>query len=650
MQTDIFKSQLYISLNLNGLFIPLIGKPLSKFFALDTLDYFYKQSLQSPGYSFSEKILNALNIKLNFSKSDLLQIPAKGPAIVVANHPFGGIEGVLISALLEKVRADVKIMANYLLQSIPELRGKFIFVNPFNQEDAVKRNIASMRESIYWVRKGGLLVIFPSGTVSHFQLKERIIADPPWKESIGRLIEVLDAPVIPVYFEGHNKLAFQTLGLLHPILRTMRLPYEFINKANQSFNIHIGKRTSKKRIKSIGNANESIKYLRKRTYNLANRTLVRKSVNSSRNDPVKPVAKPSPFQLLVDEVAKIPSQQILFEQKDAVVFYAHQPQIPQLMYEIGRQRELVFRAVYEGTGNDLDLDIYDNYYLHLIAWDRNAQKIIGAYRLGLVDRILNEFGQKGLYTSSLFNIRAGFFDSIKPAIELGRSFITLEYQRKFNSLFLLWRGIGAFISLNPHYRYLFGPVSISNAYHPLSQKMMLEYLNSQHGHQQLSKLVTAKNANYPKFKKNKLKYEEIAYLTELEDLIADLEDEPAGVPILIRQYLKLGAKFVSFNRDKDFSSVLDGLIVVDLMKTEAKILNKYLGRAGASFFMDIIDTETISIIHNLTSPQEAIILFCFFQASIYRAKFMKSLRDFICVIMFTSCDRQMRNVFSKQYL
>lgn len=584
MQTDIFKSQLYRSLNLNGPFISLIGRPLSKILALDALDDYYKQSLQSPGYSFSEKILNALNIKINVRKSDLAQIPTEGPAIIVANHPFGGIEGVLLLALLEKVRPDVKIMANYLLKTIPELREKFIFVDPFNNEDAVKRNITPMRESIYWVKRGGLLVIFPSGTVSHFQLKERIIADPPWKESIGRLIEKLDAPVIPVYFEGHNKFVFQTLGLLHPILRTVRLPYEFINKANQSFNIHIGKRTSGQRIKSFGNANELIKYLRKRTYNLANRKLVTKGIHSFGNDSLKPIAEPIPPRLLVEEVAKIPTQQIVFEQKDAIVFYAHKPQIPQLMHEIGRQRELTFRAVGEGTGNDLDLDMYDNYYLHLIAWDKSAQKIIGAYRLGLADRILNEYGENGLYVNSLFNIKPGFFNSIKPAIELGRSFITSEYQRKFSSLFLLWRGIGAFISLNPHYRYLFGPVSISNAYHPLSQKLMLEYLKSQHGHRQLSKLVTAKIPNDYECKNNKLKPDEIAYLSELEDLIADLEDDAAGVPILIRQYLKLGAKFVSFNRDKDFSSVLDGLIVVDLMKTKAKLINKYFGKEGAAFF------------------------------------------------------------------
>lgn len=584
MESGIFKTQFYSSLKLGGPFIPIIGKPLSKILAIDAIDNCYQRSLESPGENFSEQILNALNISLSFKQEDLLHIPKQGSAIILANHPFGGIEGVLISALLEKIRPDIKIMANYFLKAIPELVDKFIFVDPFNSDKSANRNLGPMREAIRWVKNDGLLVVFPAGAVSHYHIKNRTVTDPAWKENIGKLIERVQAPVTPVFFEGHNNLIFQTLGMIHPGLRSARLPYEFVNKANRSFTIFIGKSTPVGKLKHYPTAQDKLDYFRKRTYNLANHTKKHTNPAVPKFNAMQPIPPEFPIQELQSEVEQIPKQQILFEQKDALVFYVHRSQIPVTMQEIGRQRETTFRAVGEGTGHALDLDRYDDYYIHLIAWNRKDKRIIGAYRLGLADQILRDFGPDGLYTSSLFRIKQAYFNSISPALELGRSFITQEYQRSFSSLFLLWRGIGAFVSLHPHYRYLFGPVSISNTYQPYSQKMMLGFLKAQHSNPQLSKMVSAKNPDTPLLKKFSFSNKEATYLSELEDMIADLEDDFSGIPVLIRQYLKMGAKFISFNRDEDFNSALDGLIVVDLCKSEPKLIHKYFGTAGAQSF------------------------------------------------------------------
>lgn len=584
MQNGVFQEQLYSNLNLKGPLLPLLGRPISKILAIDAIDNYYSLSKKSPGGNFSEQILHALNISTQISRKDLDRIPSQGAAILVANHPFGGIEGVLLSAILERIRPDVKIMANFILKSIPELKDRFIFVDPFASADSAKKNIGPMREAIRWVKNGGLLAVFPSGTVSHYNFKEKSVVDPEWKENIGKLIERVQAPVIPVFFEGKNKLAFQTLGLLHPRLRTARLPYEFVNKANQTFRVAVGKATPYTRLKHYESTAEKLLYLRKRTYNLANRIKKQAGSHNETTAVNLPIAQVGKYVNPENEIDQIPAQQVLFEQKDALVFFAHQPQIPLLMQEIGRQREIAFRAVGEGSGKPLDIDDYDTYYLHLIAWDKKEKHIIGAYRLGLTDQIMHEFGPSGLYTTSLFKIKNDYFKSISPAIELGRSFISKKYQRSFSSLFLLWRGIGAFISTHPHYRYLFGPVSISNAYQPFSQTMMVNYLKTEHGDPHISKMVSPKNPDSPGHKKHSISSQDISYLTELEDMIADLEDEFSGVPILIRQYLKLGAKFVGFNRDENFNSVLDGLIVVDLCKSEPKLILKYLGTAGAKLF------------------------------------------------------------------
>jgi len=121
------------------------------------------------------------------------------------------------------------------------------------------------------------------------------------------------------------------------------------------------------------------------------------------------------------------------------------------LQEIGRLRELTFRAAGEGSGKTSDIDLFDAYYLHLFLWDREANAIVGAYRMGLADEIIMRYGKRGLYTQSLFRYGTRFLQTLNPAIELGRSFVRLEYQRSFSPLLLLWRGIGQFILRSPHY-------------------------------------------------------------------------------------------------------------------------------------------------------------------------------------------------------
>lgn len=585
------KEQIFSKVKITPALNGVLQKPLSKILSIDALDTLYNKAHNAPGETYTDKILSALNVNLDVSEPDLSQIPKEGPCIIVANHPFGGIEGILMASILQKIRPDFKILANYLIGLIPELRDLFIFVDPFAQKGSAKRNISPLKQAHKWVNEGGLLVLFPAGAVSHLKLTERVVSDPPWKKNMGRFIEKTKAPIVPIFFKGKNKLPFQTMGMLHPMLRTLRLPAELANKQNMTFKVSIGSQIPFSKIEKFDTTKEMLHYLRKRTYNLSNRYYKEKRTYDNVHSKLQPIAKQKPIQQLKQEFESIPITQILHSQNNQTVFYAHAYQIPNLMHEIGRQREITFREVNEGTGDALDLDHYDDYYLHLIAWDEKETCIIGAYRLGLSDQILRDFGKKGLYTSSLFKIKSSYFKQLSPAIELGRSFIVNAYQRKFGSLFLLWRGIGEFVVRNKHYRYLFGPVSISSAYKETSQKLLLDYLNQNHSNPQLAHAVKPRN-----FKRNSLKSSPLVKDTsdqfpELEEMIGDIEPDFSGVPILIRQYLKMGAEFLSFNVDPLFNNVIDGLIVVDLFKPDNKTLTRCMGSEGKKQFINYHQTR-----------------------------------------------------------
>ncbi|MEJ2109925.1 MAG: GNAT family N-acyltransferase [Acidobacteriota bacterium] len=545
-------------------------KPLLKILSIDGLDRLYQDSHNSSGITFVDKILNAMNVT----------IAQKGPCIVVSNHPFGGIEGILIAAVLQKIRPDCKILANYFLSFIPELRDLFIFVDPFDRKNSKTKNIAPLKQAFSHLKNEGVLVLFPSGAVSHLFIAKGMICDPPWQKNMGRFIEKANAPVLPVFFKGANNFSFQTIGLIHPIFRTLMLPRQLTNKYNMKFHMSIGSLVTSQKLNNYPDSGEILQYLRKRTYNLSNRYSVKTDINSIDHVSHANITETIDPIVLSKEYKSIPEDQILFKQRDQSVFFAEANQIPNILRQVGREREIAFRNVQEGTGLTCDVDRYDEYYLHLIAWDEENNGIIGSYRMGLSDLILKNFGKKGLYTHSLFKFKTSYIAQLQPAIELGRSFIVKRYQRQISSLFILWRGIGEFLVRNNRYRYLFGPVSISRSYKTPSQRLLLDYLLKYHRDEKSCKQVKARNFKMKGLGRSNMKEYMATQFPELEDMISDIENDSTGVPILIRQYLKLGAEFVAFNIDEKFSNVIDGLIVVDLCRSDEKTLARYLGQEG----------------------------------------------------------------------
>jgi putative hemolysin len=278
------------------------------------------------------------------------------------------------------------------------------------------------------------------------------------------------------------------------------------------------------------------------------------------------------------DVAGLGREQRLSQASDLEVYLTPASAIPNVLEEIGRLRELTFRAVGEGTGKASDLDQFDQSYLHLFVWNAARKEVVGAYRLAGAD-VTNE-----LYTGTLFHYSDEFLKKLGPALELGRSFIRPEYQKAFAPLLVLWKGIGSYVAQNPRYKILFGPVSISNQYQAVSRELMVAFLERRASFREWAGMVSARNpfrrlARTPRLPKG---------LFDVEDLsqcVADLEPSRTGVPVLLRQYLKLGGELLGFNVDPEFSDALDGLIVVDLTRTEPRLLERYLGKGEASKFL-----------------------------------------------------------------
>lgn len=563
--------------------------------ALPPLTRVYRalEHCQNP-LEFTGSALQVMGVGHQVNAADLQRIPAQGAALVVANHPYGGLEGLLLMHLLLQRRPDVRLLANHLLWRIPELRPVLIPVDVLDPRRRLA-NLAGLRAALAHVRNGGLLALFPAGAVSHLHGSQ--VVDPVWSAAAARLIRKCSAPVTPIHFTGHNSAGFQLAGLIHPLLRTALLPRELVNKRNHQIQVSIGKALPAARLQAIEDDATLATLLRLQTYALA------QPADKTRHNPhslrtrkpvhLAPAAIASPIAagLIAAELESLPPEQHLLDTNGLRVVYAHARQLPWTLQELGRLRELTFRNAGEGTGRALDLDLYDNYYTQLICWNPDTREIVGGYRIGAVDGILRHYGLRGLYTHSLFRFGRGLLHhpamAHGMALELGRSFVRPEYQRDFTPLLALWRGIAGYVLRHPQYRVLFGPVSISNDYLPASRLMLVEFLQRQHLDAELSRLIRPRTPVRRRHPLSGLS-KDFAQLPDLDTvaaLLSQLEPDQKGVPVLLRQYLKLGGKLLGFNLDTQFGDAIDGLIMVELPKTDLKTLQKYMGREEATAYL-----------------------------------------------------------------
>jgi putative hemolysin len=567
----------------------------AKFAPVGRVRGLYRRVQQSPEGFQLENLLAEMRVRLRLDPADQARIPISGPVLVVANHPYGMLDGAILTVLLKRVRPDVKVLTNFLLADVPELSDHCIFVDPFHTDRSIDANRRALRQSLAWLQQGGMLAIFPAGEVSHWQMPAAQVADPEWNDTAARLIRRSGAAALPVYFCGHNSVGFQLLGMVHPSLRSAFSLQEFLQQEGKSIEVRIGSAIENEAIAGLAGEHEATEYLRWRTYLLARRGKSEPSpLMAMRSKLVQkiqaPIAAEASRSALVKEIENLSRDRCLAENGDLGVYLGTARELPLMINEIGRLREVTFRQVGEGTNKSLDLDRFDEYYWHVLLWNKTRHELVGAYRAGNTAEILPKHGIDGLYTSTLFRYDERLFDKVGPALELGRSFVRREYQRQYAPLLLLWKGIARLVASRPEIGVLFGAVSISNEYNQASREMIYRFFESRMQDDDLAGLVEPRRP----FRRGLLRRldcrgmcEALRDLDELSEPIADIEADGKGLPILLRQYAKIGGKLLRFNVDRKFCNVLDGLVLVDLRQTDSAVLDRYMGREAAAKFRSV---------------------------------------------------------------
>lgn len=547
---------------------PLIIKALK----LEKVNKLYANHAETKGMEFADEILNELQVAYEFNPEELKNVPQHEPFIVVANHPYGGIDGLMLLRILTQARPDFKIMANFLLQLIPALKESFVSVNPFEKSSKTGMNVSGIKRSLQLLQEGHPVGIFPAGEVSSLQLNTLKISDKLWNPVVGKMILKAQVKVVPVYFSGHNSIVFNLLGLVHPALRTAKLPSELFNKSKEKIQIRIGKPINIKTINEFKDPNELLRFLRAKTYALESSLEVEPHSFISKLKFQKPqepqaVISETPTQLIEQDIAQLTEKDLLVTHNNYKVYMAGARNIPSVLREISRLREITFRDIGEGTNQSCDTDEYDLNYKHLFIWDETDKKIVGAYRIGLGDVLHRRYKKKGFYLNELFKIHKDFNPILKNSLELGRSFITKEYQRKPYSLMLLWKGVNAFLQQHPNrFKYLIGPVSISNSFTSLSKDLLVDFIQKNHFDEALAEHVKPrKKYKYQhKGEGSALKDMSKNDIKALDNIIEDIELEHTKIPVLLKKYLKQNAKIIAFNIDPKFNNSLDGFLVMEV--------------------------------------------------------------------------------------
>lgn len=556
-----------------------VAAAIMRFAKINEVNQLYDGLKDKTGKDFFDSFVRDRDLKYIVFEEDLAKIPKTGPFILVSNHPLGGIDGVLMTKILTEIRPDFKIMGNFLLEKIKPMEPFVIPVNPFENRKEVRNSSTGMRETLKHLENGGCVGIFPAGEVSNKNNEFNEIRDKAWEKPALKLIKMAKVPVVPMYFHAKNSRLFYQLSKIHPELQTLLLPSEMMHNRENPIRIRIGKQVSVKMLEDHDSIEEMGEFLQKKIYMLKSYYEKRKTIaevlklpNLKLNFPllkeenvVQNIIDETPKEDLIKDIASLQQKEkMLFKNTNYEVYFANYDEIPSIMREIGRQRELTFRAIGEGSNLPFDLDVYDEHYHHLFLWDNKEQKLAGAYRMALGSEVMKKHGIDGFYTSSLFEFDPELQPFFRKVIEMGRAYISTEYQQKPLPLFLLWRGIVHVCLRNPEHKFLMGGVSISDKFSEFSKSLMIEFMRSHYYDSAVAQYIHPKKEFKVKLKDRDkhLFFDEVeSDLNKLDKIIDDLEPE-MRLPVLIKKYIKQNAKVISFNVDPSFNDAIDGLMYI----------------------------------------------------------------------------------------
>ena len=540
---------------------------LKKLIHEDDLNEFLFKNQHLRGFAFLDKLLTYFKFTYQVDNDSYLNIPAQGRLLIVANHPIGTLDGLALVKLIRSVRPDVRVVVNRVLVNMKPLESIFFPVNILSSDKKELKD--TYKTMIDALEKEEAIIIFPAGEVSRITPKG--VRDGEWQSGFIKLAKKTKSPILPIHIKAKNSAFFYGISTIYKPLATMLLVNEMFNKRNQTIKFQVGSVVPYSEISETDETNKQLcKRFRKHVLNLGkkNKTPLFKTVETVIHPVDVKAVKKALYQ-----------SHLLGETRDGkkIFLYEFQDDCP-VMREIARLRELTFRTVEEGTGLSLDMDRFDVYYRQIVLWDDNDLEIVGAYRLGEGNKIMQTHGVEGFYTNTLFELQGDFVDLLPNSIELGRSFVQPRYWGQ-HSLDYLWYGIGAYLRERPDIKYLFGPVSISNAYPDPAKDLIISFYQQQFG--QNSPHAKARTpyvvSDERGFGLNDFTHD---YSSSYKILNSELKKLGVKVPTLYKQYSELciegGCHFIDFNVDADFNDCIDGLIMVEIDKITPKKKQRYI--------------------------------------------------------------------------
>ena len=546
------------------------GWILMKVLKISTINRIYNRNKHLSDLDFLNALLNDFQIKFDIPEEDLKRLPKDGAFVTISNHPLGGIDGILLLKLMLEERKDFKIIANFLLHRIEPLIPYIMPVNPFENRKDVRSSVVGFKNALTHLKEGHPLGIFPAGEVSTYR-DGKLLVDRPWEAAAMKLVKKAEVPVVPIYFHAKNSPLFYRLSKISDTLRTAKLPSELLTQKHRVIKVRIGRPISVKEQQQQQTLEEFSSFIRKKTYMLSNvfeRPKILKNISSNIKikKPPKKIITPVNCILMRTEVEDLRAKDHrLLESKNYEVYLAPAANIPNILREIGRLREITFREIGEGTNRAIDLDKFDRYYHHMFLWDREAECLAGAYRMGLGRDVYEAYGINGFYLQDLFRFEPELHKMMSHSIELGRAFIVKQYQQKPMPLFLLWKGIVHTTLRFPNHKYLIGGVSISNRFSNFSKSLMIEFMKSHYYDPYLAQYVHPKKEFKVKLKDTDKDFVfdvTEADLNKFDKIIDEIEPGALRLPVLLKKYIKQNARLIAFNVDPLFNDAIDGLMYI----------------------------------------------------------------------------------------
>jgi len=546
---------------------PLL-RGLQRWSRLDRAEAFLAEHGGLRGFDFVRAALAHLGATHHAAPADIALIPAQGRLLVVANHPSGALDALALLDCVGRVRQDVRIVANDLLSMLDGLQPLLLPVRILGGTPGAS-SLAAIEQAL---EREQCVIVFPAGEVSRLGL--RGIADTRWRRGVVRFARRTGAPVLPVRIQTRNSALFYGASAVFKPAGTVLLAREMYTPRRQPITLAFGQ---PRQLPADVPAELLLRALRRELYGLSKRRKPGRLPVADAGDATGPEALAEPVDPQ-QVAAGIAALDLLGSTRDGrQIRVGRLAADAPLLRELGRLRELTFRAVGEGTGRALDLDRYDAWYEHIVLWDAPTARVVGAYRVARGARVLAERGLGGFYTAALFRYGEAMLPKIAAGMELGRSFVVPD-EWGGRSIDYLWQGIGAYLRRHPQVRHLFGPVSISAALPEAARAQIVGYYARYYGTTDSGDAISAQPFPCPSALPQ---FDGLDAETAFRVLRHNLDALGATLPMLYKQYTELcepdGVRFLAFGIDPDFADAVDGLIEVDLQRLRPHKRRRYLG-------------------------------------------------------------------------